>query len=83
MALLTRPIYTVDLNSVDYNFFGYVTGASNKPSSATTAGFLISIVRIDSRNYRKQFYSSYNSSKLWIRTMTDNVWSNWQEINIT
>ena len=62
-------MYDVNLNNVDYNYFGYVVNATNTPLSCSQTGFLISLCRSNNSNYRKQIYSPFWSNELYVRTL--------------
>lgn len=71
----------VNLDTVTYNFSGYVYGATNYPTGTNPAGLLISSSRIATgTSYRGlQFYSPYNANTLYMRSYNGS-WTDWVEL---
>lgn len=76
------PIFSPDLNNIDYYYAGYVSSATNSPYSGTRSGYLLSIVNKNSTLYREQLFSAYNANGLYLRKMTNGTWSDWKLISV-
>ena len=72
----------VDLDTVTYNFSGYVYGTTNYPTGTNAAGLLISSSRIAAgTSYRGiQLYSPYNANTLYMRSYNGS-WSEWIQMS--
>lgn len=73
---LTSP----DLDTVNYNYQGYVTSSTNMPSGVSGYGELIVASRGASGNCI-QLYSPADVNRLFIRKYYNNAWTTWREFS--
>lgn len=77
MIKFSNYITSPNLDNYSYNTMAYTTGTgTNFPSGVSTAGQLI-VISNANNGYPKQFYSPYNSNKLFTRCNNGTAWSSW------
>lgn len=80
ISLRTSIIADVNLDNIDYYFFGYGRNLTSIPSGSTSAGFIVSLIRSNANAYRKQFYMPYNTDEVYRRTCNNGTWSAWSQL---
>ncbi len=73
----------IDLDTVTYNFQGYVWGSTNYPSDvSTSSGFLIALQRTNYFDHAAQIFIPAGSSinDLYVRVMYNSNWGAWTKI---
>jgi len=70
-----------NLNSVNYEFSGYVLSPTNAPVSGN--GHLVSQGWNSAGTYGFQFWNKYNEAELYYRHCTNGNWSVWYKVGLT
>ena len=73
-ATLVNP----DLDTIKYNYQGYLYGGTNTPSGASAAGMLCSIFRKGTTDRGLQIYVPYNSDKMFYRRCSASTFNPWR-----
>ena len=74
---------SVNLNTITYNYQGYVSTPSNgnaPPKATIRNGQLVSVFSVNG-NYGVQLFKGYTDVNLFSRSCNDGVWSDWKSVN--
>lgn len=75
-ASLANP----DLDTIKYNYQGYVYGATNIPTGANNNGLLCSIFRKTTTDRGLQIYVPYNSDEMYFRRCSASAFNSWVKL---
>lgn len=77
----TDTLTSPDLDLLNYNFCGYVTGATNTPYSTPPSGYVQNIVRARDSGYILQYFTYYSDDQyIYYRKKNNGIWGRWRPI---